>query len=342
MTVTDSPAPHVVLLATGGTISSRTSPVDGASVAADNGEQVLESLRLPSSYPVRVVDAFQKGSYLLTVDDMLRIGAMIKETLSDPQVLGVVVTHGTDTMEETAYLVDLVHDDLRPVVFTGAQHPADSVAPDGPDNLARAIAVAGSPDARERGVLLSFAGTVFPASGVRKGQTTGLNAFANPDFGTAGHVLATGEVSMNASRARLGPLPLPAPSAPSPRIDLIAAYPGADSALMHASLEAGAAGIVLQGTGIGNANSKLCAEVAAATAAGVVVVISTRVDAGPVLPVYGAGGGKDLRDAGAIPSGLLRPSQSLILLSLLLRLGTPKGHIREIFAQRGSFRDETN
>lgn len=343
MTVTDSLAPHVVLLATGGTISSRRSQVDGASVAADNGEQVLKSLGLPASHPVRVVDVFQKGSYLLTVDDMIRICAMIKETLSDPQVLGVVVTHGTDTMEETAYLVDLTHNDTRPVVFTGAQRPADSEeAPDGPDNLARAIAVAGSPDARGRGVLLAFAGTVFPASGVRKGHTTGLNAFANPDFGTAGHVFATGEVSMRAPGARPEPLPLPAPGAGSPRIDLIAAYPGADSALLHASLQAGAAGIVLQGTGIGNANTKLCAEVAAATAAGVVVVTSTRVDAGPVLAVYGAGGGQDLKAAGAIPSGLLRPSQSLILLSLLLRLGIPKARIPEIFAQRGRLQDSPN
>lgn len=342
MTVTDSPAPHVVLLATGGTISSRKAHVDGASVAADNGEQVLKSLGLPPSHPVRVVDVFQKGSYLLTVDDMIRICAMIKETLSDPQVLGVVVSHGTDTMEETAYLADLTHDDVRPVVFTGAQHGADSEAPDGPDNLSRAIAVAGSPDARGRGVLLAFAGTVFPASGVRKGHTTGLNAFANPDFGTAGQVFANGEVSMLASKARPEPLPLPASGAGSPRVDLIAAYPGADSTLLRASLEAGATGIVLQGTGIGNANTELCAEVAAATAAGVVVITSTRVDAGPVLPVYGAGGGEDLRVAGAIPSGLLRPSQSLILLSLLLRLGMPEPRIPEIFAQRGRLQHHPN
>jgi L-asparaginase len=339
MTVRDSPAPHVVLLATGGTISSRKSQVDGASVAADNGEQVLKALGLPASHPVRVVDVFQKGSYLLTVDDMIRICTTIKQTLSDPQVLGVVVTHGTDTMEETAYLADLTHDDVRPVVFTGAQRAADSDAPDGPENLSRAIAVAGSPNARGKGVLLAFAGSVFPASGVRKGHTTGLNAFANPDFGTVGQVSPTGEVSLLVPNARTAPLPLPAPGSVSPRVDLIAAYPGADSTLLRASLEAGAAGVVLQGTGIGNANTKLCAEVAAATAAGVVVVTSTRVDAGPVLPVYGSGGGADLRAAGAIPSGLLRPSQSLILLSLLLTLGTHKDRIPEIFAERGTLPD---
>lgn len=332
MTVTDS---HVVLLATGGTISSRSSQAGGA-VASDTGEQVFKALGSPVSHPVRVLDVFQKGSYLLTFDDMLRICATIKEVLEDPNVLGVVVTHGTDTMEETAYLADLTHSDERPVVFTGAQRAADSETPDGPDNLARAIAVAGSKDARGKGVMVQFVGTIFPAAGVRKSQTLMLNAFANPDFGVLGQVSVRGEVAMAGSAGRPDALPLPQPGGRSPRVDLVAAYPGADSTLMHAALEAGAEGIVLQGTGSGNANISLCSEVAAAVASGVVVVTSTRVDSGPVVPIYGAGGGgEDLRAAGAISSGHLRPSQSLILLSLLLRINPDRERITEVFTQRG-------
>ncbi|GAC1451541.1 MAG: asparaginase [Pseudarthrobacter sp.] len=332
MTVTDY---HVVLLATGGTISSRSSHAGGA-VASDTGEQVFKALGSPASHPVRVLDVFQKGSYLLTFEDMLRICATIKEALKDPKVLGVVVTHGTDTMEETAYLADLTHSDERPVVFTGSQRAADSDAPDGPDNLARAIAVAGSKAGRGKGVMVHFGGAIFPAAGVRKSQTLRLNAFANPDFGVLGQVSAQGEVVMEGSGSRLEALPLPGPGGASHRVDIVAAYPGADSILMHAALEAGAAGIVLQGTGSGNANASLCSEVAAAVAAGVGVVSSTRVDAGPVVPIFGAGGGgEDLRAAGAIGSGHLRPSQSLILLSLLLRLNPDRDRITEIFAQRG-------
>jgi L-asparaginase len=336
MTVTKLDGPHVVLLATGGTISSRASETGGAAVASDTGEDVFASMGVPAAHPVRVVDVFRKGSYLLTVEDMIAICARIRLALADPQVLGVVVTHGTDTMEETAYLVDLTHDDPRPVVFTGAQQAADSPAPDGPGNLYRAIAVAGSPQSRGRGVLLEFAGTIFPVTGVRKSHTTRLDAFANPDFGTAGSVSESGEVMMQAARPGMAPLPLPDVAAGSPRVDLIASYPGADSTLLRASLEAGAAGIVLQGTGTGNANRALCREVADATAAGVVVVTSTRVEAGAVVPRYGDGGGDDLRVAGAIPSGLLRPSQSLVLLSLLLRLDTPTARIAETFARRGA------
>jgi L-asparaginase len=336
MTVADSAGPHVVLLATGGTISSRESEAGGAAVASDTGEQVFASMGVPAAHPVRVVDVFRKGSYLLTVDDMIAICARIRQVLADPQVLGVVVTHGTDTMEETAYLVDLTHADLRPVVFTGAQQAADAKSPDGPGNLSRAIAVAGSPQARGRGVLLAFAGTIFPVAGVRKYHTTRLDAFANPDFGTAGSVSDSGEVTMAGARRALAPLPLPGEDAGSPRVDLVAAYPGADSTLLRASLDAGAAGIVLQGTGTGNANRVLCRDIANATAAGVVVVTSTRVESGAVVPRYGDGGGEDLRAAGAIPSGLLRPSQSLVLLSLLLRLGTPADRIAEAFVSRGA------
>ena len=336
MTVTESGAPYVVLLATGGTISSRASEAGGAAVASDTGEQVFASLGVAAPHPVRVVDVLRKGSYLLTVDDMIAICASIRQALADPHVLGVVVTHGTDTMEETAYLVDLTHDDPRPVVFTGAQQAADSRMPDGPGNLSRAIALAGSPQARGKGVLLAFAGTIFPAAGVRKSHTTRPDAFANPDFGTAGSVTDSGEVSMRGARPGIIPLPLPGASAGSPRVDLVASYPGADSTLLRASLQAGAAGVVLQGTGTGNANRALCRDVADATAAGVVVVTSTRVEAGAVVPRYGDGGGADLRAAGAIPSGLLRPSQSLVLLSLLLRLDTPAARIAETFACRGT------
>jgi L-asparaginase len=331
-------APHVVLLATGGTISSRVQSASGGpTVAVDNGKQVLGSLHLPPLYPVRVDDVFHEGSYLLTFGDMTAICAKIKDALSDPEVLGVVVTHGTDTMEETAYLADLTHDDPRPVVFTGAQKSADSDEPDGPDNLYRAIALAGSPVARERGVLLCFAGEIFPARGVRKTQTFDLHAFTNPDFGNAGFISAAGAIQLGDVLSRLHPLPLPSPSdGKDPRVDLVAAYPGADSVLLSASVSAGASGVVLQATGSGNANRVMCEAIADATAAGVVIVTSTRVHAGPVLPVYGTGGGKDLVAAGAIPSGLLRPSQSLILLSLLLRLGMDRGEVSQTFAQHGA------
>ncbi|MBG6214626.1 L-asparaginase [Cryobacterium sp. CAN_C3] len=336
--MTDRAGTHVVLLATGGTISSRArSAEDGAAVAADGGAQVLRGLAAAPAYPVRVVDVVCEGSYLLTLVDMIAICAQIKIALSDPSVRGVVVTHGTDTMEETAYLADLTHDDVSPVVFTGAQKSADAAEPDGPGNLADAIAVAGSPAAAGLGALIVFAGEIFPARGVRKAQTFALDAFTNPDFGVVGFLTATGDVVITRHEQRMPPLPLPLrPLREAKRVDVVSAYPGADGILLRASVSAGASGIVLQATGSGNANPALCSAVAAATARGTVVVTSTRVSAGPVIPVYGAGGGRDLVAAGAIPAGFLRPSQSMILLSLLLHLDHDHDEIAHAFALYGA------
>ncbi|WP_166783895.1 asparaginase [Cryobacterium sp. Hz9] len=336
--MTDRAGTHVVLLATGGTISSRARPAEGgAAVAADAGAQVLGGLATAPAYPVRVVDVACEGSYLLTLVDMIAICAQIKIALADPSVRGVVVTHGTDTMEETAYLADLTHDHVSPVVFTGAQKSADAADPDGPGNLADAIAVAGSPAAAGLGVLIVFAGEIFPARGVRKAQTFALHAFTNPDFGSAGFLTATGDVVITRHNQRMPPLPLPPlPPRQARRVDVVSAYPGADEILLQASVAAGASGIVLQATGSGNGNPVLCAAIAAAAAAGTVVVTSTRVGAGPVIPVYGAGGGRDLVAAGAIPTGLLRPSQSLILLSLLLQLDRNHDEIADAFALYGA------
>ena len=336
--MTDREGTHIVLLATGGTISSRAHAAEqGAVIAADGGAQVLASLAAAPAYPVKVIDVACEGSYLLTLADMIAICAQIKMALTDPSVRGVVVTHGTDTMEETVFLADLTHDDARPVVFTGAQNSADAADPDGPSNLAGAIAVAGCDQAVGHGALVVFAGEIFRARGVRKAETLALKAFTNPDFGSVGFVTPNGDVSISRPEPRMRPLPLPAIAAgETRRVDVVSAYPGADGTLLRASVAAGAAGIVLQATGSGNGNPALCEAVAEAVASGTVVVISTRVSAGLVVAVYGAGGGRDLVSAGAIPSGLLRPSQSMILLSLLLHLDRGHDEIARAFAGRSA------
>ncbi|MHA7209623.1 asparaginase [Arthrobacter sp. MDT1-65] len=324
---------HVVLLATGGTIASRTDTADGATLAADAGGTVLAAAGA-SAVAVQVVDLMQKGSYLLTFDDMLAVCEAVHAALEAPETLGIVVTHGTDTMEETAYLADLLHDDPRPVVFTGAQRAADSSDPDGPANLRTAIALAASSDARGRGALIVFDGEVFALPGTRKTETTKLRAFGNPDLGSAGSVTTTGEVLLGPAHRRPAPLDIP-PADAGIRVDIIACYPGADATLFAAALAAGARGIVLEATGLGNANAELSNAVRDAVQDGVVVVTSTRVHAGPVRGVYGAGGGRTLEDVGAVPSGLLRPSQARTLLQALLALGLPTDQVVRQIRQRG-------
>lgn len=334
---TNVTTPHVVLLATGGTIVSRNTPESGATLAADGGSDLLASAGLDPELAVRVVDVMRTGSYALSFADMLEICSSIREALADENAVGAVVTHGTDTMEESAYLADLLHNDERPVVFTGAQRPADHPDPDGPENLKQAVAVAASAGARNQGALIVFNGRIFRAAGVRKIHTSDLQAFGDPDAGPAGRVSPAGEVELGTATRRLAPLPWAGPAAsPAPRVDVIACHPGADGSLLAAALEAGSRGVVLQATGNGNANRSFVAVVGQAVAAGVPVIVSTRVQAGPVMAVYGGGGGKDLEAAGAISAGMLKPSQALALLQLLIRLGTPVARIAEVFAERGN------
>lgn len=305
---------RVVVLSTGGTIASRRD-ARGASVASDDVDALLERLPFDVDVPVEGRDVLCVASSLLTPSDMAGIAREIRRVLADDTVLGVVVTHGTDTMEESAFLAELVHDAPRPVVFTGAQRPADAPDTDGPRNLADAITVAAAPQSRDRGVLITFDGAVFGARGTRKTQTLAAAAFSAPDAGPIGQV-REGALVFTAQPVRFPPVELEDLS--NVRVDIVAFYPGADTAALDGVVAAGAAGVVLEATGAGNANLQIRDAVARLTKAGIVVALSTRVHAGPVAALYGNGGGVDLLDAGAVPTGMLRPSQARILLTALL------------------------
>ena len=148
--------PHVVVLATGGTISSRSTA--RAVVAVDEASVLLTGLELGDGLTVEAHDVLRVGSYRLSLADMRAVAVEVSRQLHRDDVDGVVITHGTDTIEETAILLDLVHTDTRAVVLTGAQRAADIADTDGPRNLRDAVAVAGDSSARAHGVLVVFDG----------------------------------------------------------------------------------------------------------------------------------------------------------------------------------------
>ncbi len=305
--------PHVVVLTTGGTISSRSTPA--AVVAVDDATAVLAGVETGDGITIEAHDLLRVGSYRMSLADMRCVADEVARTAARADVDGVVITHGTDTLEETAMLLDLLHADDRPVVLTGAQRAADIPDTDGPRNLGDAVAVAADPAARGHGVLVVFAGSVFAARGVRKAHTVDLAAFGNP-AGTAG-VVHSRRVTMHSVPTRPPVLSHPGAAFEAVRVDIVAAYPGGDDTLLRAAARAGARGIVLAGMGIGNAPPGVADAVADLVADGVVVALASRVAAGPVLPVYGAGGGSDLVAAGAVAVGL-PASQARIVLALLL------------------------
>ncbi|MGW8552575.1 asparaginase [Streptomyces tubercidicus] len=314
---------RVVVLSTGGTIASRPDS-RGAAIAADDANALLAQLPGDLRVPVEGVDVLRVGSYLLTPGDMAEIVRSAHEALADPDVLGVVVTHGTDTLEETAFLADLVHHDRRPVVFTGAQRAPSAGDTDGPRNLTDAITVAACPEAAGHGVLIVFDGQLFAARGTRKTHTLAPAAFSAPDGGPLGRV-RNGSVRMAARLLRSAPLGPEALDLDGVRVDIVAGYPGTDATALDAVAAAGARGVVLEATGAGNANPAVRTAIARLTGEGVVVALSTRVHAGPVTALYGGGGGVDLIEAGAVPVGTLRsPQARVLLLALLARDRDPR------------------
>jgi L-asparaginase len=305
---------RVHLLATGGTIASRRTD-DGLSATTPAAELLAAAGPLPS-LEVTVSDLTTVPSFALTGADVRGLLRAVRERLADG-VDGVVVTHGTDTMEESAFLADLVHDDPRPVVFTGAQRPFDAPAPDGPANLADALRVAADPAARDLGALLAFDGLVFAARGVRKVETLRGAAFGAPGRGPVLRV-AGGAVVPLGRPPRPPALPLDL-AADLPRVDVVACAQGSDDALLRAAVAAGAAGVVLEAFGAGNVPPPVAAAAAELVAGGVPVLVCSRVPSGPVAPLY-AGGGASLARDGALFGGDLSPWQGRLLLAAALAL----------------------
>ncbi|WP_328812367.1 asparaginase [Rhodococcus sp. NBC_00297] len=297
-----SPAlPTVVVLTTGGTIASRVGP-DGVSTTGRHAHDVLVDAGLRVGVRVRVTDVLCVDSAAMSLLDMDTVRGAVTEALRDDAVSGVVVLHGTDSLEETAMLIDLSHTDVRPVVITGAQRTADHVESDGPHNVESALRVAADPERRGHGVLVAFGPRVLQARGVRKSHTTALDAYS----GTPA----------------VDPVPretLPDSSIDGIRVDVVALYPGVDGLVIDALRSARTDGIVLQAMGAGNANAAVVDAVRRCTDAGVPVMLSTRVPSGGVVTTYGGGGGgADLVRAGAVSAGDLSPAQARILLCALL------------------------
>ncbi|MQA82021.1 MAG: asparaginase [Streptosporangiales bacterium] len=304
----------VRMLATGGTIASRR--MGSRHVATVPGSELLARATVPADCDVSVVDAATVGSFAWQWPDLVGLLRQVAGALTEG-VDGVLVTHGTDTMEEVAFLVSLLHDDPRPVVFTGAQRPFDHPAPDGLVNLTDALLIGVSPVARDRGVLLAFDGHVFAARGVTKTDTLRSAPFDAPGRGPVLRV-AGGEVGVLTPAHRPPVIPVDLTQASPPRVDVVSMYVGVDDAPIRAAVAAGAAGIVLAAFGAGNANPAIVGAVRDTVASGVPVLVCSRVQAGPVLPLYGGGGGADLADAGAVFGGDLSPWQARMLLTVAL------------------------
>jgi L-asparaginase len=300
----------------------RPDPGTGKLVPALRPQELVEMLEWPDAPELEIDDFARVPSFDVHGELALSLARRVREHVAR-EVDAIVVTHGTDTMEESVYVIDrLLPPDSPPVVLTGAQRGASERDTDGPRNLRAAIRVAAAPAARGRGAMIVFAGEIHAAREARKVNTIAVRAFASPGYGPIG--IVDGEHVVFQRRPDRRP-PLPDPAGPLPRVDLIRLHAGSDSLFLRASVGAGAAAIVLEGTGRGNANDQVVAGVRQAVEAGVPVVVASRCVEGRVEPVYGRGGGRDLAEAGAVFAGDLAGPKVRVLLQLALAGGVSVG-----------------
>lgn len=279
--------PHVVILATGGTIAGTAE--SGTQAGYASGQVTIAAMieavpGIAELADIRGEQIANVGSQDMTFAIMIGLANRINELLADDALSGVVVTHGTDTMEETAYFLNLTVKSKKPVVLTGAMRPATAVSADGPLNLYNAVAVAADPAATGRGVVVVMNDWIHGAHSLTKTNTTSVETFLSPINGLIGTVnygktqyfrrpfrrnTETSEFSVAAVTAL-------------PRVDILYACADMPADLIDCSVSRGARGIVIAGDGNGNMNAATIASASRAAGQGIVIVRSSRVPTGTV------------------------------------------------------------
>ncbi len=315
----DSMKPNIVILATGGTIAGAAAT--GTQAGYTSGEVGVDTLiaAVPQLSELAQISGEQVanvGSQDMNDEVWLKLAGRINALLGSDEVDGVVITHGTDTIEETAYFLNLVVNSEKPVVMTAAMRPATALSADGPLNIYNAVAVAADPRARGRGVLVVINDDIHGARGMTKTSTTDVQTFVSAERGLMGATLY-GENRYYRAPYRLhtsgSEFSLDGVNS-LPRVDVIYITAGVSADLIDAAVANGAKGIVTAGVGNGNMTSEALKALERARKKNVVVVRSTRVTSGTV----GRNIETDDDAMGTVASGELNPAQARVLLKLIL------------------------
>lgn len=316
--------PTVAIITTGGTIAEKLDPKTGGAVPAVSGKDLLEAVPgLSKTADIKVVEFSNIDSSQMTPEMWAKLSRAVDEILADPAIKGAVITHGTDTMAEGAYFLDLTLKSDKPVAFVGAMRDASDVSPDGPANILNAVVQVCSEQAKDWGVTVTLNQYVNSARNVRKTNSTNVQTFDSGDKGYLGYICMGGVIRYNDAPGRLK-LPLPAAL---PKVALLETFAGDDGAFVRYAADHGAKGIVMEGVGAGNVNAQVNEAIKYAIAQKVEIVITTSVYHSGVWPMYGdQGGGATLEKEGVILGGDLTGPKARLLL--MLALGQAK-HDRE-------------
>jgi L-asparaginase len=327
-----SKRPNVLILATGGTIAGAAA--SGTQAAYKSGAVTIDAMlaAVPGINDLATIKGEQisnVGSQDMSFDILLKVAKRINEIADAGDVSGFVITHGTDTLEESAFFLNLTVKTDKPVVMVGSMRPSTAVSADGPLNLYNAVAVAADPKASGRGVLVVMNDWIHGAHSLTKTSTTAIQTFMSPVRGLVG-TTNYGKQDWysypewrHTTKSEFDIMPV----TQMPRVDVLMAYADMPADLIDASVKNGAKGIVIAGVGNGNMNKASLDAAARAAKSGVVVVRSSRVTTGSV------GRNVEVNDdeLGFIASDELNPQKARILLSLALLKSRTKSDIQSMF-----------
>ena len=330
-----STVPNVAILATGGTIASRgANSLALTDYGRSTGMNPVEIQSLIDAAPeiesfahISGEQVFNVGSSKLSIENWLQLAKRANELLASKDVDGVVITHGTDTMEETAYFLNLVVKSDKPVVLTGSMRPSTGLSADGPLNLVNAVALAANPDAHGHGVMICMNNQISSAFGATKTNTANVAAFQCPDTGYLGYI--------QSSRPYFVSLPLKKHTCQTefdvselktlPRVDVNYTTLGSDGLFIDAAVAAGAKGIVNAGVGHANMPEATMKSLREARQKGLAIVVGSRVVSGLVTPTT------QFQEAGFVSAMMHNAQKARILLMLALTKTQEVQEIQRIF-----------
>ncbi|MEH7176703.1 asparaginase [Neobacillus vireti] len=312
----------VVLLTTGGTIASKTNKDSGKLASGElTGEELASMCNLPNDIEIIIESVFQKASIHITFDDLVVLKNKIETYFQDDTISGVVVTHGTDTLEETAYFLDLTIKDIRPVVITGSQRSPEELGSDVYINLRHAIYSACCDDLQDAGAVVVFNERIFTARYVKKEHASNIQGFDVFGFGYLG-IIDNDVVHIFQKPIKREYYGI---QAAIPQVEIIKCYIGADGKFIKAARESGVKGIVLEGVGRGQVAPQMMEEIEKSLSEGIILVITTSAEEGSVYTTYDyKGSAYDLYKKGVILGSDNDSKKARIKLAVALASGLRK------------------
>lgn len=320
---------RILVVFTGGTFSMKIDEKTGGAVPYFSGNELIQMI--PGAYELAEIETFDFGKYPgphITPELMLQLSKKIKDFISTDKYDGVIVTHGTDTLEETAYLLDLTIKTEKPIVIIGAMKNSSEADWDGPRNLLDALHVCLNDNSKNLGVLVCLNGEINAASEVTKIYSDEVDTFKSLDFGALGFV-QDGRVIYNRLPRKLEILQT---ERINTNVDLITVYAGMDEKFFKFSADSGVDGIVVEALGIGNVPPKAFNGIKYAVEKGIPVVLVSRCPAGETDYIYSyEGAGVHLHNLGVLFTDFLNGQKARIKLMLALGKTVDINELRKIF-----------